>query len=94
MLIEKVITRAEFTLLEDIKALQYGEIFDVEVEGDGERDMPYRLSNQQQSLLNLIRAGVQSFQSIKVHQGEPAYGELLTQTASGKYRCKRLYKFN
>lgn len=87
------LTHVENLLLSDIKDLQYGEIYDVELDEDDRRTINRSLTGQQKAMLDLIRSGVQSFQTIKVHQAEPAYAEVIGMTSSGRYRCKRLYKF-
>jgi hypothetical protein len=87
------VTPSEAILLDDIEALEYGEIFDVELDGDGRPTILRYLTSAQKSLVDLIRTGVVSFPTLKVHQKMPAYAEVVAKTQSDRYRCKRLHKF-
>jgi hypothetical protein len=82
----------ELELLDDIKKLQYGTIYDLEVP-DEEHIHNVNLSRQQKEFIEVIRDGNNYFNIVKVHQAEPAYAEVPGTTTRTGYRCVRLYKF-
>lgn len=92
--VEEKVTPEEKDLIDDVRDLQYGEIYDIELDKGGQPNILVSLSRPQHELVKLIREGMRFFHSVKVHQGEPAYAEVPGQTKRGKYRCKRLLKLN
>ena len=88
------LTDTEKALIDDIKDLQYGEIEEVELDGDGRPQFIAELTRQQNDLVKLIRSGIQSFLTIKIHMSDPTYAIVPGQTRSGRWKCKKLYKFN
>lgn len=88
------IKEEEERLLKTITEIQYGEILDVEiVHADQPATIRAKLSEARMSLINVIRDGAAYFVSIKVHQGEPAYGTTEYTNKYG-YRVRKLHKFN
>jgi len=85
------LTKEEFELLEDIKSLAYGELYDVEIpEGKPFRNVT--LTKQSKSLIETIRSGYRFFNIIQVHLFEPAYAESPGETSSG-FRYRKRHKF-
>jgi hypothetical protein len=86
------ITEAERKLLADIEELKYGEIYDVELP-ESEKSTLILLSEQKKRLIEEIRTGHRFFLMIQVHQGEPAYAEVLYNTKHSNLRSKKRLKF-
>lgn len=79
-------------LLRDIRELQYGHLLDVEIDTTRRPTKNLNLSERQERLVTLISEGVGSFESIKVHEGDPVSAIVDGVTRSGYY-YKRNYRF-
>lgn len=87
-----LVSPEEKILLDDIKDVMYGEIYDVELVEGGRATIDCNLTDEQYSLVNLIRNGTVAFHLIKVHQGIPLWVDVKGTTPSGR-RCLKRLKF-
>jgi hypothetical protein len=87
------IKEEERQLLLTISEIQYGEIVDIEItKQDQPATIRAQLSEARMSLINAIRDGATQFVTLKVHQGEPAYGTSEYTNKYG-YKVRKLFKF-
>jgi hypothetical protein len=83
----------EKRLLDDIRYVEYGEIYDVELVDGGRATITVELGDEQRKLVNLIRDGTAAFHLIKVHQGSPLWVDVKGRTPNGDYNCLTRLKF-
>lgn len=94
-MIKYTLTVDEANLLDDISDIQYGELRDVEIDGDGRATIVRDLTSQQRELVELIRTnGIASFRTIKIILGQPTFAEVTGVTPRGNYPCVETHKLN
>jgi hypothetical protein len=88
------VSKEELALIEDIRHLRYGEIYDVEVPESKGSKTHVRVTKQTKNLIDVIREGYRHFVMIQVHQSEPAYAETPGETKLLGFRCRKRHKFS
>ena len=80
--------RAEAELFKDIRNVEFGDIYDVEVPEEGQL-VEMDLSPKDEILLELLRDGIREFHSIGVHNGQPSFAVITGVSRYGnRYRRK------
>ena len=90
------ITKDEKLLVDAIQEVEYGELLDVELDGDsGQPPIAIDVARQTMCLLKLIQDdGVRFFHSIRIHQGQPTLAEVPGITQAGSFKCRKQHRFN
>jgi hypothetical protein len=83
---------AEAELFRDIRHVEFGDLYDIEVLQEGEQ-VEMDLSPRDKVLLELLRDGINAFHSIGVHHGQPSYAVISGVSRSGN-RFRRKIKIS
>lgn len=69
------LTGNELNLIKAIRAVEYGQLNNVEIIEGGERQYSEQLTEPQKRLLTFIRNGNRFFHVLMIHQADPQYGD-------------------
>ena len=86
----ELISSPEFKLLAAIQAVEYGELYGVQVD-DNAKWIEYELTPAMKDLLEYIRDGAQYIDILTVHRGQPTLAE--TDMKMCGFRCRKKIKF-
>ena len=84
--------KAEAELFKDIRNVEFGDLYDVEVPEEGEL-VEMDLSPKDEILLGLLHDGNREFISIGVHNGQPSFAVVAGISRFGN-RYKRKFKIS
>ena len=86
----ELVSSPEYYLLETIKAIQFGELYGVQVD-DHAVWIEYEVTPAIRDLLEYIRDGAQYIDILTVHNGQPVLAE--TDMKLHGFRCRKKVKF-
>lgn len=86
----ELVSGPEHALIETIQALQYGELYGVQVDAE-DRWVDCEVSPAMRDLLGYIRDGAQHIDILTVHNGQPTLAE--TDLLLNGFRCRKKVKF-
>lgn len=81
-------------LLLDLQELDYGEAYNVELDGDDRPPIEIEVTSFQNELVKIVENGVASFRTIKVSAGQPTYVEITGSLRRTGFSCKQMFKLN
>ena len=84
------VSKETLALLQTMRALQFGDIYGAEVHISHEK-VSVELSRAERDLVNLIESGVQYFDVLTVHHGNPVMAEI--DEKNGSFRCRKKVRF-
>ena len=84
-----LLLRSEAELFSDIRLVAYGDLCNVEVLEEGDF-VELRLTRKDRQLLDLLKSGVRSFDSIRIHDSEPVYVVILGETKHGRHYKQKI----